>query len=267
VNPGGEPERDDTGLPPVDIKIPDDARELDRDVQAYHREQRAERRRLRHHRLQGRFTRDGIVLPLLACCLILALITGTLLTVFTATSDQNLTRPPGYPAAGTSRPSTGTSTPAGASSGAPALPPSPVVTQTGQPLPPGTLRLAGSNRPIPLQSLRQSMLVLVPRACRCGATVSWLARIAASRGVVAYLVGTPQTKAEAGRLHSGLDPQLRAALPVAIDTRQVLTGTYSVSGVTAFLVTGRAPQSQTVSYAQNLRASDSTAPLIQALNG
>ncbi|HTZ91251.1 MAG TPA: hypothetical protein VMB74_02540, partial [Streptosporangiaceae bacterium] len=27
VNSGGEPERDDTGLPPVDIEIPDDARE------------------------------------------------------------------------------------------------------------------------------------------------------------------------------------------------------------------------------------------------
>jgi hypothetical protein len=249
VNSGGEPERDDTGLPPVDIEIPDDARELDRDVQAYYREQRAERRRLRHHRLHGRFTRDGIVLPLLACCLVLALITGTLLTVFTATSGQNLTGLPGHgTSTSTSRPST-------------------VVTHTGQPLPPGTLRLAGSNKQILLQSLPQSMLVLVPPACRCGATVSWLARIAASQDVTAYLVGTPQTKAEAIQLHSQLDPQLRDALQVALDNQQVLTGTYSVSGVTAFLVTGHAPQSQTVSYAQNLKANDSTAPLVQALNG
>ena len=41
VNLGGEPERDDSGLPPVDIVVPDDARELERDVQAYRREQRA----------------------------------------------------------------------------------------------------------------------------------------------------------------------------------------------------------------------------------
>ena len=95
MNSGGEPERDDTGLPPVDIEIPDDARELDRDVQAYFRELRAERRRLRRSRLHGGLARDGVVLPLLACCLILALITGTLLTVFTATSDQNLETPPG----------------------------------------------------------------------------------------------------------------------------------------------------------------------------
>ena len=36
-----EPGRDDNGLPPVNIEIPDDARELARDVLAYHREQRA----------------------------------------------------------------------------------------------------------------------------------------------------------------------------------------------------------------------------------
>jgi hypothetical protein len=97
VNPGSEPERDNTGLPPVDIEIPDDARELDRDVQAYRREQRALRRQRRSVRLRGSLGKEGIVLPLLACCLILALITGTLLTVFSATSDvgRSPTTPPG----------------------------------------------------------------------------------------------------------------------------------------------------------------------------
>ena len=42
-----EPGRDDGSLPPVNIVIPDDARELDRDVLAYHREMRALRRRQR----------------------------------------------------------------------------------------------------------------------------------------------------------------------------------------------------------------------------
>ncbi|HUB37219.1 MAG TPA: hypothetical protein VMA72_00045 [Streptosporangiaceae bacterium] len=256
MNPGGEPERDDTGLPPVDIEIPDDARELDRDVQAYHREQRAERRRLRHHRLHGRLTRDGIVLPLLACFLVLALITGTLLTVFTATSDQNLARLPGY-GTGTSQPNTVSSTPA-------ALAPSPGVVPTQRPLPYGTLRLASSNAPIALRGLGQSMLVLVPRVCRCGPTVSWLARVAASQHVRAYLVGTPQTKSEVLHLYSGLHPALRTALPVALDNQQVLPANYPVSGVTAVLVT--APP-QTVSFAQNLSANDSQAPLVQALNG
>ena len=121
VNPGGEPERDDTGLPPVDIEIPDDARELDRDMQAYYRELRAERRRERRRWLHGGLARDGVVLPLLACCLILALITGTLLTVFTATSDQNVITPGNGPntspaRAGSSGPAAGHSAPPARSS-------------------------------------------------------------------------------------------------------------------------------------------------------
>ena len=84
MNAGSEPERDDFGLPPVDIEIPDDARELDRDVQAYQRELRALRRRQRARRLRGPLTRDGMVLPLLAGCLILALLTSTLLIMFAA---------------------------------------------------------------------------------------------------------------------------------------------------------------------------------------
>src|SRR5580698_10338607 len=84
VNLGGEPDRDDFGLPPVDIVVPDDARELDRDVQAYRRELRALRRQMRIGRLQGPLTRDGLVLPLLAGCLAIVLISGVLLTVFSA---------------------------------------------------------------------------------------------------------------------------------------------------------------------------------------
>jgi hypothetical protein len=266
VNSGGEPERDDTGLPPVDIEIPDDARELDRDVQAYYREQRAERRRLRHHRLHGRFTRDGIVLPLLACCLVLALITGTLLTVFTATSGQNLTGLPGH-GTSTSRPSTGISTPPGSASSAPALAPSPVVTQTGQPLPPGTLTLAASGAPVPLQSLGTTLLVLVPPACGCSAAVSWLAGIGASQGVLTYLVGTPQTIGEVNRLHSGLLASLQTEVHVALDKHGLLAHKYPVKGLTAVIVARSPEAGQSASFAQHLRANDSQGPLIQALNG
>src|SRR5262252_4548808 len=83
VNIGGDPGRDDYGLPPVDIEVPDDARELDREVQAYHRELRSLRRRLLARKLYGPLTRDGMVLPLLAGCLALTLLAATLLTVFT----------------------------------------------------------------------------------------------------------------------------------------------------------------------------------------
>jgi len=52
-----DPGRDEYGLPPVDVEITDDARELDRDVQAYQRELRARRRNMRVQRLSAPRTR------------------------------------------------------------------------------------------------------------------------------------------------------------------------------------------------------------------
>src|SRR5499427_6757321 len=90
VNIGGDPGRDDYGLPPVDIEVPDDARDLAREVQAYHRELRALRWRRRTRWLVVPLGRDGMVLPLLAGCLALTLLAGTLLTVF---SGEQMTPP------------------------------------------------------------------------------------------------------------------------------------------------------------------------------
>src|ERR1700756_1759515 len=104
VNKGGDPERDDYGLPPVDIEVPDDARELARDVQAYHRELRSGRRRHLARRLYGPLPRDGMVRPLLAGCLALTLVAATLLTVFTAREPTAGLRPQ-RPATGTGSPS------------------------------------------------------------------------------------------------------------------------------------------------------------------
>ena len=69
-----EPGRDDGSLPPVNIVIPDDARELDRDVLAYRREMRAKRRRQRLLRLfrpfRGpEFGGHAAIIPLIAVCL------------------------------------------------------------------------------------------------------------------------------------------------------------------------------------------------------
>jgi hypothetical protein len=83
VNPGGGSGWDE---PPLDIQIPDDARELDRDVLAYRRELRAQRRRNRLLRLAGPFrsfgTR-GTVMPLLASILAVCLVAGAMLSVAT----------------------------------------------------------------------------------------------------------------------------------------------------------------------------------------
>jgi hypothetical protein len=278
VNPGGEPERDDTGLPPVDIEIPDDARDLDRDVQAYYRELRAQRRRQRGRRLGWPLlAKDGIVLPLLACCMILALITGTLLTVFTATSDQTT---PGLPA---KVPATGTasaardhssaaaSSPASPSSAASARTRVPAtaaasdgsgVTLSGVPLPAVTLTVAGMP-PVTSPELSGSMLVLLPPRCQCAAALRWLTAIGLRAGAPTYLVATAQTRPLALRLYGELGVRLSNSVSLAMDARGVLPAAYPPHGLTAVLISG----SKVVSVASVVTTASNPAAITRALLG
>jgi hypothetical protein len=209
VNPGSEPDRDDFGLPPVDIEIPDDARELDRDVQAYQRELRALRRRERVSRLRGPLARDGMVLPLLAGCLILALVTSTLLIMFAA--DQT-----GMPER--SAPSS-----------------QPAVGKIGGPLPPGQVVIGGKT--VPLSSVtaaKATMLTLVPPGCsKCAAVLQQLGARAAQAHVVVYLVGTGAIMQQVFQLAAQAGQDWAR---VAEDTRDILGATYGRSGLTAILV-------------------------------
>ncbi len=80
MDPGGGSGWDE---PPLDIQIPDDARELDRDVLAYHRELRARRRRRRLRKLTAPFAGQGTIMPLLASILAVCLVAGAMLSVAT----------------------------------------------------------------------------------------------------------------------------------------------------------------------------------------
>jgi len=129
VNPGGGSGWDE---PPLDIQIPDDARELQRDVLAYHRELRAERRRKRLRRLAGPFAPSaarGSVMPLLASILAVCLVAGAMLSVATfspATSTvehparsataTSSARPPSSPAASVSHRASHSASPSASSS-------------------------------------------------------------------------------------------------------------------------------------------------------
>jgi len=125
VNPGGESGWDE---PPLDIQIPDDARELERDVLAYHRELRALRRRRRLHTLTRPFAGQGTVMPLLASILAVCLVAGAMLSVATfgpATAPANHSHPSATAASGRSAPqqtSPATSAPASAPSASPSGP-------------------------------------------------------------------------------------------------------------------------------------------------
>lgn len=241
MNPGGEPERDDTGLPPVDIEIPDDARELDRDVQAYFRELRAERRRQRRRRLHVGLTRDGVILPLLACCLILALITGTLLTVFTATSDQGLVPPPRSGTNSQPTPAVG-----------PSLPTKPVN------LPDVPVMVDGQRMFLP--GMVGIMLVLIPPHCHCTTALSRLAAIGVRTHTGPLLVGTKGTIREARQLGSKvsrLSPDIASNLAVTFDSQGLLDKAVQPQGLTAVVISGptSAGRGESAAYAFNVTSS------------
>jgi hypothetical protein len=207
VNAGGDPGRDDYGLPPVDIEVPDDARELARDVQAYHRELRARRRRRLAKSFYGPLTRDGMVLPLLAGCLALTLLAATLLTVFTARQAAISLRPP--------RPGTGHA----ARSGRP-----------GAALLNATV-FAG-DQPEMLRSLPGTVLVLalVPPQCRCLRDLRQLTVQAAPASI--YLVGVRGEQVESLTRPLGL-----RAVQAVDDTKNRLPQRYrGVTALTAVLV-------------------------------
>jgi hypothetical protein len=170
VNTGGDPGRDDYGLPPVDIEVPDDARELDRDMQAYHRELRSRRRRRLARRLYGPLTSDGMVLPLLAGCLALTLLAATLLTVFTV-GQGTIGGPFVHPSAGTS------------TSPRPSLPGAALVNDM----------VAAGGRLEPVSNLAGNVLVLalIPPGCgsRCFHDLRQLIEQASQGGGMPYLVG------------------------------------------------------------------------------
>ena len=256
MSPGSEPERDDHGLPPVDVEIPDDARELDRDVQAYRRELRARRRQERKTRWHRSLGKDGIVLPLLACCLILALITGTLLTVFTATSEQGLT---GVPGAGAN---------SALSTGHGLGGPSPFRVAGAQLLPPETIAADGGGR-IQLDELSHAMLVLVPAGCNCGDTLAWLADVAMSAGAKAYLIYDKQTKAEVERLYGQLPYPQHSALVPALDTAHALTrpATFPPGIPANQLAAVLVAPNRTVRYATGLSPTSGEGGQIEALIG
>jgi hypothetical protein len=219
VSVGGEPGRDDGGLPPVNIEIPDDARELDRDVLAYHRELRARRRRQRLRRVFSPLTGHGTALPLIATCVAISVLAGAMLSVVSIT-----------PA---SAPTVTRDTPASARPGqSPAAP-----SATGR-LPAGMARLPAGvvvldGKPEPVRNLVSSVLVLVPAGCGCGTALQRLASQAASAHIPVFFVGTGvaahQLKDLTARYGAG---RARAVY----DTGDVLGSAYHPVGLTVLLV-------------------------------
>jgi hypothetical protein len=230
VSQGGEPERDDYGLPRVDIQIPDDARELYRDVQAYRRELRAMRRHDRSRRWRTPLRHSGMVVPLIAGCLVLAMIASMVLTMFTANPHFSGMAGPDRASPG-GRPSAASGPPSRSQAGSPVTEPSRIA---GVRLPATTIDVAG--QPVLLRRLTSTALAIVPSHCNCASLINQLLSQARSAGVPVYLVGNRGSRARLDGYASSARPKM---VFVAIDTYKVLNTTYKPVGLTILLVDSR----------------------------
>jgi hypothetical protein len=235
VNQGGEPGHDDDGLPRVDIEIPDDARELYRDVQAYHRELRALRRHQRGYRLRvplrAPLRRGGFILPLVAGCLVLVLMSGVALTLYSADPlFSGAPRAAGTGSAGSASAGPRLSEPGSAGTGS--------RTATAAPSQPASTRLPGkaisiAGQPVELRTITSAALAIIPANCGCATAVQHLLALARQAMVTIYLVGPPDSQADLIRLIG--TPAPRKTL-VATDAANVLRSAYPAAGLTVLLV-------------------------------
>ncbi|MGH7747766.1 MAG: hypothetical protein ACREQ5_23850, partial [Candidatus Dormibacteria bacterium] len=238
MDPGNDPGRDEYGLPPVDVEIPDDARDLERDVQAYHRELRALRRQSRVRRLTGPLTRHGMIMPLVAACLAVTLLTGTLLTVLAGR------RVPLLPGRGpfstaplrTAPASTGPKSTAPQSTAPRSTPArAPAQASGGLQLPsvPDVQVILG-NAPVSLRTLAPAVLAWIPTSCGCSMALRELAKQAAAAKVPFYLVGnSAAVVAQLPVLASQARTRNRPG--VVNDTQNAISITYQPAGLTAIL--------------------------------
>lgn len=257
MNQAGEPGRDDYGLPRVDIQIPDDARELDRDVQAYHRELRALRRHERSMRWRTPLHHGGMIIPLIAGCLVLAMVAGMVLTMFSADPYFNGQRPQGTSAhakhSAGSRQRTSSAAPSASKnpSGGPAA-----NSRTAR-LPHGHIMVV-AGLPVDLSTVSSAALALIPANCGCTGQIRRLVHQAMAAGVDVYLVGRQGTEAQLKRL---APPGASGTAYLAIDTNDVLSAAYPAKGVTVVLV----DQQHTVTSAVPLEPGFQLRPALKQL--
>jgi hypothetical protein len=209
VGRDSDPENGDYGLPKVEIVVPDDARELERDVVAYHREVRQRRRKERWRRMGiPLFLRYGIAAPFIASAVLIALISGVLMTVIAPRQTSR------------SLPSTAPVAPKGAAG------------QIGGPLPNVSLSINGTHALIP-EKIHTGIIAIVPAHCGCDQLIKQLAGEATGEQVPVYLVSDQQSAKD---VHDLYWKAAKGTASTVSDPSDVLATTYHASGLTAILV-------------------------------
>jgi len=185
----------------ADALAPDDIRELARDIQAYRREQRAERRRERFHWL---YLRPGAApMSLAVAALALAAIIATVLTVMAPASGRPSPLPLAHSAA------------AAGTRGS-------VLTNVS------LADITGTKTPVEL--LRPAVMAVIPLNCGCQPLLSALAAHAAVARLKLVVVA-PKSDAEAGALSGRI-----GSGRVYYDTTGAMHSDFGASGVTVVLL-------------------------------
>jgi hypothetical protein len=205
-------DHDDYGLPHVDVVVPDDARELDRDVIAYRRELRQLRRRERWQRLGRPFTRYGIAAPFIASAVLIALISGILMTVVSPRPNPRAVQVP----------------PTGPIRARPG--------EAGGPLPDGKVVVGGRRVAVSEFVNVAGVVLIVPPDCRCDSTVTNVAQRAGHLQLQVWLVADGRTGKDADDVHELAGTATHGLGAVADDPDRVLSSVYQPSGLTALLI-------------------------------
>lgn len=198
--------------------VPDDARELDRDAEAWRREERWRRRRDRLQRLtlwsvplprrwhgkRGASGKRGVAVPVIALIVVAV-------GLFSATATLVTTR-----AAPPTRPPVPLKLAA----------PSAAVGKTGGLLPDATL--TSDTGATSARDLRPGVIGVVPTGCDCGPAVDALARHAAVSALPLYLIGSPAQRGDLDKLLAVSPPNVHAL----IDANGAFTAAYTPVGLT-----------------------------------
>jgi hypothetical protein len=203
-DPSSGHEPDDWGLPRIDVVIPDDARELDHDLEIWRREERWRRRRERLATLfqTQRWRRYGMSGPLVVTVLLVVALFGSLLALLGPRTLPLVNRP--------------IAAPVGRATAAPG--------HIGGLLPDVTLTTSSGD--VSVRDLRPSVLVLVPAGCSCEDRVAALVGQANEYRLPVFLVGSP---AQGGQLDALASVSGRGVPEPVTDTTGGLAATYSTS--------------------------------------
>ncbi|WP_460302659.1 hypothetical protein [Actinocorallia aurea] len=206
---------DDYGLPHVHVVVPDDARELDEDVAAWRREEKARLRRARWARLTKPFRSWGLALPVTVLVLLVAVLSGVMMTFFGPRAPRQTS--PGQFFTRTS-----------------AAPGSP-----GGPLPSAELAVNGT--PVRSADMRPALIAIIPRACDCDAALRGLDGIADATSVRIYFLADRRTTGESVKKANADLQKISVRTTgsgafIVDDSTDLLPRTYEAHGLTVLVV-------------------------------